>query len=871
MTSSSSKTKITITFLYFCLTYSYISTRSFIFISIGSIIFGANINDVYRQRQSTSNIKSLTSDIVAYKYLGCYGDRGFPGRSMAFKIGFDIHSISQCYSLALANNYLYFSLQNGQECWASNNYTQAVIYHQCGSTCTGTLQYCSCSLKCMNLGPDICGGGWANDLYVIDYKLLIPTPASLSTYIPLTLSSNVPTNRPAQTPSAFPSSRPLYSPSVYPTYAPISSPTMYPATSIPSKNPLNPSYISTSYKYLGCYGDRGDPNRSMTLKVGVNIYSVSQCYSLALTNSYKYFSLQNGAECWVSNNYTQAITYHECGPMCNGILQYCKCSIKCMNVGPDMCGGGWANDLYEIVYTRSVSTQSPSIVPKLLSPSFPTILPSKVSTLIPSSIPSKKPLTVLIFPTNKPSELKIISVLSYPTAVPSIRSTTYKYLGCYGDRGDPNRSMTLKVGVNIYSVSQCYSLALTNSYKYFSLQNGAECWVSNNYTQAITYHECGPMCNGILQYCKCSIKCMNVGPDMCGGGWANDLYEIVYTNLERTLSPSKEASPMMIPSSNARSSAKPFVLNPLIAPTPLPLQLTSPIYASTVKPTFYPSTSSTLKHSVQPSSLNQLASFTNKPFLSKDGSVPTLSPSTAQLISLFSVRQPVTNVSSTIDFDSVLGKKVFQLAVSKSLNYAITSSFIIVLNQTKSTMQQHLNPVVNYNVMYTELLPSDIIKGLAAILYKSILSGRFTKNLHDYSKALSFPTFMWVNATANVVFTGVDLKSSKPTRLPTSTPSIVPTKLPTASPQTNSPIMTITTSLTVESSDSSLTVIGAAVGIFFLIVIFGMCFLYFYLKSEHWHVSKKKKLQVHILDLQHAYIDVEMYERKGLRPPEYVQ
>ena len=77
-----------------------------------------------------------------------------------------VTSIQDCYLLASANRYSIFGLQNGGECWVSNDLQKAEDYGQCGSGTTGANKNCNCSNKlCAN--GDSCGDAWANALYQI--------------------------------------------------------------------------------------------------------------------------------------------------------------------------------------------------------------------------------------------------------------------------------------------------------------------------------------------------------------------------------------------------------------------------------------------------------------------------------------------------------------------------------------------------------------------------------------------------------------------------------------------------------------------------------------------------------------------------------
>jgi hypothetical protein len=94
-----------------------------------------------------------------------------------------------------------------------------------------------------------------------------------------------------------------------------------------------------SYKPLGCFGDKGE--RAMPILEGgdqtitgdykAREDSIVKCYKYAKSKGYKYFAVQDGGHCQGSNNLAEAKKY---GP-----------SSACTNGK----GGGWANDIYEIM------------------------------------------------------------------------------------------------------------------------------------------------------------------------------------------------------------------------------------------------------------------------------------------------------------------------------------------------------------------------------------------------------------------------------------------------------------------------------------------------------------------------------------------
>ena len=80
-----------------------------------------------------------------------------------------VKSVDECFNIATNQNYAFFSLQYGGECWLSDNLTRATIYGQCGSNCgthgCGNVN-CTCSAMQCASGED-CGSRLGNVLYQI--------------------------------------------------------------------------------------------------------------------------------------------------------------------------------------------------------------------------------------------------------------------------------------------------------------------------------------------------------------------------------------------------------------------------------------------------------------------------------------------------------------------------------------------------------------------------------------------------------------------------------------------------------------------------------------------------------------------------------
>lgn len=88
------------------------------------------------------------------------------------------------------------------------------------------------------------------------------------------------------------------------------------------------------------------------------------------------------------------------------------------------------------------------------------------------------------------------------------------------------------------TIGQCGSVALSGGFKYFALENGVQCFVSNTIAYNTTVNTCTQKCGGDP-----------TGATLCGGPWSLSLYEMV------TVSPGQTFSISAAPSSSSLSSS----------------------------------------------------------------------------------------------------------------------------------------------------------------------------------------------------------------------------------------------------------------------------------------------------------------------------
>ena len=141
-----------------------------------------------------SSVPSSIS-LTSFTFIGCYADTSLV-RAMTNEVSI-VSSIHECYSIAAAKFYRYFALQNGNQCWANNNFTSATQFGKCdvsGVVSHGQLKYCHCNIPCTASGTGYCGGGWANQVYAItpQYSNNIITSSLATSSILDSISPNVP-------------------------------------------------------------------------------------------------------------------------------------------------------------------------------------------------------------------------------------------------------------------------------------------------------------------------------------------------------------------------------------------------------------------------------------------------------------------------------------------------------------------------------------------------------------------------------------------------------------------------------------------------------------------------------------------------------
>jgi len=241
-------------------------------------------------------------------------------------------------------------------------------------------------------------------------------------------------------------------------------------------------------KYLGCYRDKGVVESAKDRDIDghynrSNHMTIKTCTTLCSKKGFKYAGVQNANGCFCGNLFGR-----------NGIAG--NCNMSCTGNKNEICGGRWANSVYELTTKASVKDDRQSGSIKIISATGKSIPPaSKVVVTKP-----ERPALV-----NSSQNGKIEA----------------KYIGCYKEKGYKAKvvpSMKNRV-LNGYTfggnmtVSKCTKVCSGKSFKYAAVQYANHCFCGNLYGKY-----------GIAS--NCNMSCSGNKNETCGGAWANSVYEL---------------------------------------------------------------------------------------------------------------------------------------------------------------------------------------------------------------------------------------------------------------------------------------------------------------------------------------------------------
>ena len=232
--------------------------------------------------------------------------------------------------------------------------------------------------------------------------------------------------------------------------------------------------------YLGCFRDGGDPNglRGRDL-YGATIFddpnmTIEKCINYCKSRGFRYAGVQYSKQCFCGNSYGRY------GRATN-------CNMRCSGNKSQICGGSWANTIYKIVSQNKTNKQG----------------------------------NKLIYNTAESGE----NFLNNNQSNNPYTYNNHRYLGCFKDRGDPYglRGRDLAAfgfGSDKMTPALCMRECARRGYRYAGVQYSSQCFCGNNYGR-------------YGQATNCNMQCSGDRSKICGGTWANSIYDVASLNVPR--------------------------------------------------------------------------------------------------------------------------------------------------------------------------------------------------------------------------------------------------------------------------------------------------------------------------------------------------
>jgi len=189
--------------------------------------------------------------------------------------------------------------------------------------------------------------------------------------------------------------------------------------------------------YISCFIDRSQRDLPFLVpasELARSTVQVGRCRNKCRSLNYKYAGLQYRQECWCSNTYGRYGTAN-------------NCNLNCRGNNSHICGGNWANSVYEsgaVTSYTGIHTQ-----------------------------------------------------------------LTSNYLGCFRDKKIPPSERMLGTNIkndNAMTQFWCVSLCRNNNHRYAGVQFGRECWCGNSIGRHGRANNCNMRCRGnSSQFCGGSL------------------------------------------------------------------------------------------------------------------------------------------------------------------------------------------------------------------------------------------------------------------------------------------------------------------------------------------------------------------------------
>ena len=228
--------------------------------------------------------------IVPWTYVGCFADSESRDLSYSTWWSGDL-TIRLCYDACVDAGYSVFGMQNGNECYCDDDYGGQGASSECTMACSGS-------------DAEICGGGWANSVFILSTVTSPPTT---------TPAPKTPAPTPCRRSGGFACS-------------------------------MTPAPTIVPWIYVGCFADSG--SRDLSYYAGSNgDLTVRQCYDACVDAGYSVFGMQYGSECYCDDDY-------------GGQGASSECTMACSGNDAEICGGNFANSVF-ILSTAEPSVSSP--------------------------------------------------------------------------------------------------------------------------------------------------------------------------------------------------------------------------------------------------------------------------------------------------------------------------------------------------------------------------------------------------------------------------------------------------------------------------------------------------------------------------------
>uniref|UniRef100_A0A1I8IQU1 WSC domain-containing protein n=1 Tax=Macrostomum lignano TaxID=282301 RepID=A0A1I8IQU1_9PLAT len=281
--------------------------------------------------------------------------------------------------------------------------------------------------------------------------------------------------------------------------------------------------------YVGCFVDRGPPNRDMQGLVGIaqlgpfRVNHVSQgiasradmtvelCSEIGIYGGFRYMAVQSNSECSCDSSYVSW-----------GPAPEFQCNQKCRGNSAQMCGGAWRNSIYENVYSSSIPgirfrKFATSAAPKLVTTAaFAGSLGWDVkSSLDDCAVLCARSASCSSYRFNSSSGLCRLS--SFATAI-SGEAGDFRVAGLVGI-----------VQLGPFSVTYMAQAAVKRAD--MTVELSSEICVYGGFRHCMcgsSYCSWGPAPDS-----ECSTSCSGNAGQICGGGFRNSIYE----NFQPTRSP----------------------------------------------------------------------------------------------------------------------------------------------------------------------------------------------------------------------------------------------------------------------------------------------------------------------------------------------